>query len=137
MRMVILVALSVWAGSCGGGSSGPCAQRSGTYRLNFTERTGTCGAIPEQITTIDSEPTAPDAPCTGEIRYSMDNCEVTLVNIVCPQNTIAAGDTSTENGKVTWSQDGASGNGQEQLVVKTSTGQIQCQSSYDLVGTRL
>jgi hypothetical protein len=136
----LLVVLSViMLSSCGsGGSGGPCAQRSGTYRANYSERSGTCGGIPEQIVTIDTQPTVPPAPCTGgEIRYSADNCEVTLVNVTCPEDGVAPGATSTVNGKVTWSADASSGSGQLTYVFKASTGGVLCQSSYNIVDTRL
>jgi hypothetical protein len=125
--------------ACGSGSSrGICAQRSGTYRSKDTERSGTCGDIPEQIVTIDSEPLVPPAPCTGgEIRYSDDNCDVTLVNVVCPEPGIGPGVTSTTNGKVTWSSDGSSGSGVLTIVVRDGTGGILCQSSYNDVESRL
>jgi hypothetical protein len=97
-----------------------------------------CGAIPEQVVTVDVQPLTPPPPCTGgEIRYSADNCEVTLVNVTCPEDGIAPGASSILNGKVTWSSDGSSGSGLVTLVVKSSTGAVLCQSSYNDLETRL
>jgi hypothetical protein len=118
--------------------SGPCEQRSGTYRFSFAERSGNCGAIPEQIVTIDAQPMTPPAPCmSGEIRYSSDNCEVTNVNIVCPENGVAPGATSTSNGKYTWTRSASSGSGEVNMVVKDDSGLVICQSSYSVSATRL
>jgi hypothetical protein len=133
-------AMSVACGSSGDSEDqvGPCAQRSGTYRFNYTERSGTCGAIPEQIATIDAQPATPPPPCiSGEIRYSADNCEVTNIDVLCPEDGIAPGATSTTNGKYTWAQDGSSGTGQLNLVIKDSSSLVLCQSSYNVAATRL
>lgn len=130
------LAFALGTTACGGGSSGPCSQRSGTYRFDWSERSGDCGAIAESIMTVDGQPASPPAPCTGEIRYSADNCDVTEVNIMCPETSVA-GSTSTTNGKVTWSQDGSFGSGQLAIVVNDASGAILCQSSYDISATRL
>lgn len=136
--MRALALFAVLACGCGAATDGPCAQRGGTYRLNFTERSGTCGTLSEQIGTFDGQPAAPPPPCTsGEIRYSADNCEVTNVNIVCPEDGIGPGVTSTSNGKYSWSADGAHGSGQLAIVAKDASGVVLCNSSYDVVATRL
>lgn len=115
-----------------------CAERSGTYRTSFTERTGNCGQIPEQIDTLDEQPASPPKPCTdGEIRYSKDNCEVTNIDITCPEEGIERGATSIVSGKYRWSSDGGSGTGEANFVVKDAQGLVLCQSSYDVVVTRL
>jgi hypothetical protein len=135
-----VLSLTTVMDGCGSPDAGDglCAQRSGTYKAQLTERSGTCGAIPEQIVTIDAQPVAPDPPCTGgEIRYSPNNCEVTNVNITCPENGVAPGASSILNGKFTWSHDGSSGSGILTLVVKDSTGAVLCQSSYNAVDVRL
>jgi len=106
--------------------------------MDYTERSGTCGAIPEQVGTLDAQPTAPPAPCTsGEIRYSIDNCEVTNINIVCPEDAVATGATSTTNGKYTWNADGSRGVGEMSILIKDSSGLALCQSSYNVGATRL
>jgi hypothetical protein len=136
-----LVIALLFVSSCGSsGSDAPrvCSKRSGTYRIAYTERSGTCGAIPEQMRTLDAQPTVPLPPCTsGEIRYSADNCEVTNINIVCPEDAVAPAATSTTNGKETWNEDGSRGVGEMTILVKDSAGLGICQSSYDVVATRL
>lgn len=136
----VLIAL-LFVSSCGSSGSddpGVCSQRSGTYRIAYTERSGNCGAIPEQMGTFDAQPTTPPPPCTsGEIRYSADNCEVTNINIVCPEDAVAPGATSTTNGKYTWNADGSRGVGEMTIMLKESSGLGICQSSYNVVATRL
>jgi len=129
-------------GGCSGGSSTPgakptegsqCAQRAGTYVLDFAERTGgTCGAFPEQVTTITKQPTEATAPCTGTISYSPDNCTVTY-DERCPA---MGGITIEQRGTVTWSPDGTTGSGIIQ-VIGTQSGSAQaCSSTYDVTGAR-
>ncbi|MEZ4376225.1 MAG: hypothetical protein R3B07_35805 [Polyangiaceae bacterium] len=125
-------------GGCSSGDDGgPCAQRSGTYRIVYTERSGNCGALTETIGTIDAQPTAPPAPCTGEIRYSEDNCEVTNVNITCPEPAVSTGAYSIQNGKYSWSTDGSSGSGSLNLKVYDGNDALLCQSTYSASAQRL
>lgn len=88
----------------------------------------------ESIGTISGQPTAVAATCTGQIIYSADNCEVTNVNITCPT---PSGQVVTRNGKYEWSTDATHGQGQLFLVLRETTGLLVCQSSYDVVITRL
>lgn len=114
---------------------GPCAQRKGTYLTTFKTRSGNCGDIPEQVDTITSQPTEPAAPCTGTIGYSADNCEVTN-DIICPEDGLGAGWTSTIELKATWSESGDRGTAIQQVVIKNADGGIECQGSYDATVTR-
>jgi hypothetical protein len=134
-NLAALAFVMVVAG-CGPGASGPCAQRSGTYRLDFSERTGDCGPQSESIVTIAGEPVAPDSPCMGQILYSTDNCNVTEVNVACPDSAVA-GSTLVTNGKTSWSTDGASGGGQTVITLIDASGVYLCSSSYDVTATRL
>jgi hypothetical protein len=151
--------LGLWLLCCGGGSvesdgsdeieapeantteNDTCAQRVGTYTTTFAERDGTCGPIPEQIETIDEQPTEPAEPCTGSIDYSADNCRVTF-DQTCPEPGLSElfstpDVTSRFDGIVTWSENGASGSGVVQFVVMDAAGLILCQSTYDYLGTKL
>jgi hypothetical protein len=105
------------------------------------ERSGTCGAIPESVTTIATQPVdvvRDVPPCTsGQILYSTDNCEVTNVDIVCPEDGIAAGATSTSNGKYYWDESGDVGTGTLNLVIRNPDATVLCQSSYDVSVVRL
>lgn len=132
---VMLVALASVA-LAATGCCGECDQREGTYELRYTETSGTCGDIPNQVFTIERQPTEIVAPCTGEIVYSADNCEVTNVDVTCPETGVAADAFSVSNGKYLWDCDAGAGEGTANLRVSDSVG-ILCQSSYDVFAERL
>lgn len=115
-----------------GGTTGTktCAQRSGTYRHTYTEKSGTCGLFPEQITSLTEQPKAPESPCTGTIKYSTDNCQVT-VDASCPTTT---GGTLTQRGVMTWSENGDTGEGEFQIGM---SGTGSCSSIYKVNGVRI
>lgn len=115
-------------------TSGPCAQRRGTYSARYTVRSGNCGEVSEQIATIDQQPTAPTPPCTGSIDYSPDNCEVT-VEAVCPGRT--PGVTVRTTGKARWNQDGSQGFAVEQTTITDGSGALMCSGTYDVTFSRL
>jgi hypothetical protein len=123
--------------ACGADEAEQCEERSGTYGLRYFEQSGNCGPIPDQVITIDAQPVAPEAPCTGMIRHSEDNCEVTVIDVTCPEPGIGAGVTSTMNGKAQWSEDGSSGDATVNLVVRDVDGVVLCQSSYAVEYERL
>src|SRR5690349_19561037 len=137
----ILGILVLVAVGCGSAQQGPCALRSGTFRVDAVERSGTCGPLTEQITTesqTDISCHQPPAPCTsGGIQDSVDNCQVTTVNVVCPEDGVGPGVTSTANGKAYWDEAGSMGTGQMSIVVRDASGAILCQSSYDVTTTKL
>jgi hypothetical protein len=139
LRVFWILALVV--AGCGSAQQGPCALRSGTFRVDAVERTGTCGPLTEQITTETQDSVSchqPPAPCTsGGIQDSPDNCEVTTVNVVCPEDGIGPGATSTTNGKAYWNDAGSQGTGQATIVIRDAGGAILCQSSYDVTTTKL
>jgi hypothetical protein len=114
---------------------GPCSQRSGTYLTQYEERSGNCGPIPEQLQTITEQPTMPEAPCTGAIDYSEDNCSVTS-SVVCPEDGLGAGWTSTVELKADWNESGSAGTAIVQFVVKDGAGGIVCQSTYNVTITK-
>lgn len=132
VAFVLLVACS----SSPSQPSGPCAQRHGTYRYNFTRRDGDCGSIPEQVVTVDEDvnsvgkSVAADPPCSGRFVSSADNCSVTVIDLVCPE--AASGGTSKMNGKVYWAHDGAGASGIVSFIAYDSRGAVLCSGSYDL-----
>jgi hypothetical protein len=131
--LLLLIYVTTSCGEEAPNDRGPCAQRSGTYRMVLAERSGNCGSA-ETVETIDAQPSKPPPPCTaGEIRYSEDNCEVTNVNVTCPTTE---GGTSVINGKYTWSKDGSSGAGTMAMTIGDNLGLV-CQSSYDVTLERL
>lgn len=86
---------------------------------------------------IDAQPTAVDPSCTGEVRTSEDNCDVTLVDVTCAEPGIGEGVTSTANGKAQWSRDGGTGDGTVNVVVRDFDGVVLCQSSYEVAYDRI
>lgn len=113
-----------------------CEARTGTYQVRWFEQTGGCGPIPDQVVTVD-EMTTIGAECSGRAENSADNCEVTIVDLACPEPGIGAGVTSTANAKVSWATDGEQGDGLFNLVVRDVDGIVLCQSSYDVEYDRL
>lgn len=120
-------------GACSSSSSGPCAQRSGTYLQQYTTRSGDCGTISEQIVTITKQPTSIDAPCSGSIKYTADNCHVTY-EVVCPitKGPLAGGKTRAA-GTTDWNQDGSHGSAIEQQTDYGPDGRSACDGSYGVV----
>lgn len=146
MKLKAAVVAVVALVGCGGGTEGAtnttggglggvggCVQRSGTYRINMTARSGNCGTSAEYVESLSSQPTDVAAPCSGTIQYSNDNCAVTT-DVTCP----AENDTILRTtGKVTWSQNAGQGSGIVSLLLKNSSGTTVCQGTYDAVYTRL
>jgi len=135
MRLVFVLAPMIVAVlACSLNDDGPCAQRKGTYVDRWTVRTGDCGSQAESVGTVESQPIAPNPPCTGSIKYSVDNCAVTL-DVSCPVSTLGPGYQVHTSGKVDWSEDGASGSGLLSMDV-TNGGAYVCHGTYDVVSTR-
>jgi hypothetical protein len=128
-------AFAIVAAAAGCGDT--CEERSGTYEAVYSERSGTCGRMPSETLYVHEQPASPPAPCTdGEIRYSDDNCEVTNVNVTCPEEGLSS-DVLTTSGKYTWNEDGSAAFGSVTVTVRTLSGRVRCQSSYDVTVTRL
>lgn len=124
MKTAIGVGLVVAVVACSG-AGGPCQKRAGTYKATYTQRSGDCGPVSEQITKVDAQPTRVDPPCSGSIGYSADNCVVEYT-MTCP----ISGGTARITGKSTWSADGRSGTATEQWAASV-TGSA-CSSAYDV-----
>lgn len=112
-----------------------CAQRIGTYVTQFTQRTGNCGAAPEQVVTMTEQPRSVTAPCAGAISYSGDNCKMTF-SALCPQDQIGPGFKMQEEGTVNFNREGTRGTGVEQLILYDGNGALLCQGTYDLTWTK-
>lgn len=102
--------------------------------MNLTARSGGCGAGIESVATQSSQPTAVEAPCTGTIGYSANNCDVTM-DATCPAGS--DGSLARMVGKVTWNEAGTSGSGILALTVKTAAGDTTCHGTYDAKYTKL
>jgi hypothetical protein len=138
MKQLWLLALVFGCSAGDDATIAMCAQRAGTYRVTYVERSGACGAFPEQLMTIDEQPTTAPPPCfSGEIRYSSNNCEVTNVDVHCPEPGSGEGHTSMTNGKYTWNESGSRGEGTMQIVLRDAESRILCQSTYNVIAVRL
>ena len=116
-----------------GCGSGDCAQRSGTYSVKYSTRSGNCGAISESVFSRSTQPTSPEPPCTGTIEYSTNNCEVT-VNQTCPGTGTS---TITMTGVAKWNALGTSATGVFEFSVASSVPSEVCRGTYDAVYTKL
>ena len=136
MRSLVaaLFALAAACSSSSGGDGGPCAQRKGTYVIDFKARTGDCGDQAESVATIQSQPTSIDPPCSGSIGYSADNCRVTN-DYSCPSSA-GPGFKQTIHAEFDWSRDGSSATGIFQLDVVDGRGQYVCHGTYDAAAQR-
>ena len=146
MKLVVMVGVGVVVAGCSGANAGSgsvsegattkeapgCAERSGQYLVTFRERSGTCGAISEQIVTFGSSAAAAStSQCTSDGSASADGCKVTFA-LTCPSPDLGKGAKSVSQGTATWSADGLSGTSLSQLALYEPNGSLACQSTYDL-----
>jgi len=111
-----------------------CANRVGTYRLTFTARSGDCGAISEQIASLnDTKPIMVVPMCAAQESISNDHCAVTA-EIMC---ATMSGGMEHDVGVVRWSHDASSATGTVQITVTDKAGAQVCDGTYDLVEVRL
>lgn len=119
-------------GSPGGGG---CAKPNGTYRATYTERSGNCGALTEQLIMYDpTQPPQFDPACTAHITESTDNCTV-QANLSCPTKT--PGQTVALVEIAHWNQSGTQATGESQVTLSSDAGQVICTSVYDMVIVKL
>lgn len=110
----------------GCGPSGPCADRQGSYVVDFSTRSGNCGDQNEAVVNI--QPGGGQTSCTGSSQVSADNCTVDL-DVTCPFN---ANQSVQEAGQVVWSSDGSHGSGTIQLTLRDAASNILCSGTYDV-----
>lgn len=108
-----------------------CAQRKGTYVLQYAERDGNCGPIDEIVETLETQPVSVPDGCKGTITYSADNCAVTS-DATCPTT---GGQDLRVNGKTTWDTLGDKGNGTQQMTL-TKGDTVVCRSTYNVTARR-
>lgn len=134
----LAVTLGVAASGCSASndSSGPCAERSGSYSGKWTTRDGDCGNIPETVNTYADQKSAQDqvpTSCTGTIKTSTDNCTVNI-DVTCPgDNKVSI----KQSGVAHWSEDGASGTATVGMTITDSKGSTLCTGSYDVSYSKL
>lgn len=100
-----------------------------------TLREGNCGTIPERLLVIDVQPAAVEAPCSGKISYSENNCKVT-VQAKCPEDSMGPGFVSESVLSGEWSRDASSGTALMSVTVMRPNGTMDCRGSYDIRYTR-
>ena len=119
--------------------SGPCADRSGSYVVRITQRSGTCGndgESTEGIVNIDATTQqALEDKCTGESTPSEDNCSIQFT-ATCARDDLGHGWKTHETGKSTWNQDGSEGSGTAQLTVFRGDGIQECRSTLNITWMR-
>lgn len=119
--------------------SGPCADRSGSYVVRITQRSGTCGDdgdSSEGIVNIDATTQqALESSCTGESTPSDDNCSIQF-NITCAREDLGRGWTTRETGKSTWNQGGSEGSGTAQVTIYRGDGIQECRSTVNITYVR-
>ena len=136
-RLVTTVGLVGILAACSSSSDdgGPCVQRKGSFIAKYSQRSGTCGNSAETVLNIDKQPTSVDAPCTGSISYTADNCQVTYES-ACPNDGAVKGGRLSITGHSKWNSDGTSGTATEQWVLSDASGKTLCQSTYDVTVTK-
>jgi hypothetical protein len=120
-------------------SSGPCVDRSGSYILRVTQRSGTCGNdgdVAESVVNIDATAQqAFSANCTDDSTVTADNCSIQFTT-TCKREDLGRGWTTQERGKSTWTPDGAHGSATAQLTVLRGDGILECTSTVDITWER-
>lgn len=105
-------------------SDGPCSSPKGSFTLTLTERSGTCGPVPEQVVVLPSpdaaecvvlaDDTSPNGcESDGQQRCALDN-----------------GFVETDRGHIEIMADG-SVRGTLQILIQDSVGNTRCSSTYD------
>lgn len=129
------LAIITACGSDVASTAGPCAQRGGSYIAKYTQRTGSCGAGTERVQNVTQQPTTVDRPCSGNITYSPDNCEVTYES-TCPEDGLIRGGTLTISGHSKWDAAATYGTAVEQWTVLRPDKTTACLSTYDVTMSR-
>lgn len=103
--------------------------RRGTYLVEFDERDGNCGPVPDQVSRIDGDNPAGSAECvlTEEDRWSRNNCRLER-SYICALN----GYTYEYIGFTDSNADGSELTGLMEVTVDDGL----CTSTYDVTWTR-
>jgi hypothetical protein len=143
MKKLFIFALLV--AGCGGSGNDDsdealtCSRtdRAGTYLMQFSERAGDCGPIPEQLGRID-DATALPAGCTLDAADRWSDADCTLERAyTCDEPGVGPGVTSSSIAITTQQDQGAESlTGTLSIVVRDSDATQLCRSTYDVTGTR-
>lgn len=140
VALFALVTIAACGGS-GGSDEKPtvCTERSGSYVERFAERSGNCGAIPEQVMMVNSEANARLQDELAKCEYSTlpldaKSCRVEL-DLKCPG---ADGYAVVTRGVVDWSADASHASGIISMsLIRTSDQWTECMGTYAVTINRL
>jgi hypothetical protein len=104
----------------------------GSYSVRYVERSGNCGALPEQIVVI--EPNTPAANCHGTWSITADSCAIDA-DLTCLD--AATGDSVEERGHLAINLDASMISGALQIILTDPNGIVLCSSTYNVTYTRL
>lgn len=141
-RMKGCAALLVCAVGCGGSdgeSSFTCspAERSGTYLLTYTERSGDCGPIPEQLGRLDDAEALPEeCMLDAADRWSEDACKLERA-YTCAEDGVEPGASGSWVAVTTQADDsGGRITGTVTVRILGADGVQLCRSTYDITASR-
>lgn len=141
MRLLWIVCVCALAGC--GGDDGEAAlecsrsDRGGTYLLEYSERSGDCGPLPDALSRLD------DAEAVGEgcrldapDRWSADSCRLERA-YTCEEPGVGPGVTSSSVA-VTEQRDGSGDRltGLLTIRLRDADGRVLCSGTYDVTATR-
>lgn len=102
-----------------------CAQRFGSYEVDFDEKSGNCGEIPDVVITMTN---TSYGSCVGTVNNSANMCQVNL-NICCDAGN---GYVLCQNGQANWSPDATSGEATLYMELIDPYGFIECSGTYEV-----
>ena len=123
---IALVVLVVALSGCGGDD---CQEPYGLYSVNWLERSGNCGDIPNTTVSTESDP---NSECVTKESKSEDSCSVS-VDMTCPAGSLLM----EGSGDVTWAEDGLSADGTLSMTFYSSPGVVYCSGTYDVTYTQI
>lgn len=133
-----LLALAVGCGGEGeAGFTCSAAERSGTYLMTFSERSGDCGPIPEQLGRLDDAEALPEE-CTLDApdRWSEGECKLERA-YTCEEDGIEPGATSSWIAVTSQADDSASRiTGTVTVRILGADGVQLCRSTYGFSASR-
>jgi hypothetical protein len=132
LRILALIATGLLG--CGGEDdeiSCSSDERSGTYLSTFTEQSGNCGPIPEQLGRLDDAEALPDTcALDAEDRWSEAECKLERA-FTCEEPGVGEGVTAAYVAVTEQTdEDGGSLTGTLTVTVFEPDGSVMCKSTY-------
>jgi hypothetical protein len=108
---------------------------AGSYRLDFVERSGNCGPVPEKVIDANSATNMMMAgTCTGSSTISADKCTADY-DTTCPVPGFA--ESVREQGTIHVAADGLMATATEQVTIMDGNGAVICWGTYDITFAKL